>query len=131
MPSVAGDLRSGRDSKDGGDILWDAAAPEAVEVDVRPEVDVFRREPGVGRAGMGRVILALDGVAEENHELDRGVGVDGEVKVAARHLVDFIYDEGARGLEQRGLPGAETPLVLVAWLHEAFPFVSQLGRGNG
>jgi len=57
---------------------------------------VLWRKPSVGRAGVSRVILALDGVAKENHELNRGVGVNGEVEVATRHLVNLVNNEGAR-----------------------------------
>jgi len=36
------------------------------------------------------VIFSLKRVSEDDDELNGGVGVDGEVEVAARHFVDFI-----------------------------------------
>lgn len=57
--------------EEGGDILGDSIAPEAVVVKVGSEVADFRYEATVGGAGMGRVIIALKGIAEGDNKLDR------------------------------------------------------------
>lgn len=70
-------------------------------------------------------------IAESDDELDRRVGVDGEVQVAAWELIDFINHKNASALEKRGLPSSEAPGVGGRELHEFFPLGAELGGRNG
>ena len=110
--------------------MENAAAPEAVEIHIRAEIPVLRRESRIRGTGMGGVILALNGVAKQDDKLNGGVGMDSEVEVPTGHLVHLIDNKDARGLEKGRLPGAKTPFVLVARVHEGFPFITQFGGGD-
>lgn len=82
----------GLDVEEGGDLFWDPVGPPAIAVDEAGEAGALRRELVVGGAGVLGVVFALEGVAKENDEAKGGVGHDGKVQVAARHLVDFVND---------------------------------------
>jgi hypothetical protein len=89
----AGEARLWRertDAKKLGDTLRNAAAPKAVEVEIWAKMADFGREAMIAWVGVGGVIFPLERVSEDNDELNGGVGVDGEVEVAAWHFVDFI-----------------------------------------
>jgi hypothetical protein len=38
------------------------------------------------------VIFSLERISKDNDELNGGIGMDGEVEVAAWHFVDFVDD---------------------------------------
>lgn len=67
------------DHEERGDVLGDSTGPEAVEVDVGPEVVDLGGDAMVGGGSVSRVVLALEGVAEDNDELERGVGQNREI----------------------------------------------------
>lgn len=76
-------------------------------------------------------IDSLARVTKKDNELDVGIGEEAKVKVATRHLVDFIKDEDGGVFEQGGFPSGNAPGFGRGEFKHVFPFSSQFIGGNG
>ena len=55
------------------------------------------------------MVLALEGIAKEDDELDGGVDGEDEIEIAPGELVDLVNDEDGRLFQETAFPGCESP----------------------
>ena len=55
------------------------------------------------------VVLALERITKEDHELDGGVDGEDEIEIAPGELVDLVDDENGGLFQETAFPGCESP----------------------
>lgn len=120
-----------RDLEVCSDLLWDTVGPEAVVIDVREKIVNLGRKTGVGRIRRRGVILTLKRVSKEDNGGERRVSGNRQVKIPARHFVDFVDNKEGGSFGESGLPSGHTPVLLGGEVEELFPLGPEFSGGDG
>jgi len=77
------------------------------------------------------VVFTLKRIPKENDGGERRVGSDRQVKIPARHFVDFVDDEERGSFGEGGLPSGHTPVLLGGEMEELLPLGPEFSSGDG